>query len=312
MVRNPPDRSQRELRLQGDGNVHPALPADIKPDADHDNAGKVGRAAREIAQARPAAREVAHPHCGDYPCRHQRDGEADAEARDQSDAEPELVYLETQRQHRNRRRARDQAARKPEHDDLACRHIRRGEAALDLVGMRQQMGVSVAVVVTIVVSMLLRWDAQRPLLAPRAPEHPRRDGEDQDGGCDLKVRLGKGGIVPAGEMKAEQRTTHTTAVCETVAASPSNAACATVPRTAMMKAVIIVLLCPGSKPCRAPSTRALDSSSPMDAAPVCSRSDSDAMANLSQRYFVIALNSSTGARCSRGNGPTASSRQFSM
>ncbi len=93
---------------------------------------------------------------------------------------------------------------------------------------------------------------------------------------------------------------------------PALAACPTVPRTVMMKAVIIVLLCPGSKPCRAPSTRALDSNSPTDAASACSRSDSDAMAGLVQRYFVIALNSSTGVRCSRGNGPTACSRQFSM
>src|ERR1700738_4755858 len=101
---------------------------------------------------------MAHPHCGDYPGAPHGRGEADAEARDQSDAEPELVYLETQRQHRNRRRTRDQASRKPEHDDLACRHIRGGEAAPDLVGMRQLMGVSVAVVVTIVVSMRLRWE----------------------------------------------------------------------------------------------------------------------------------------------------------
>ena len=35
-------------------------------------------------------------------------------------------------------------------------------------------------------------------------------------------------------------TAQTTAVCETVAASPSKIACATVPRTATMKAAIIV------------------------------------------------------------------------
>ena len=51
--------------------------------------------------------------------------------------------------------------------------------------------------------------------------------------------------------------THTMAVCETVAASPSSTACASVPRTAMMNAAIIVLECPGSSPCRAPSSMAL-------------------------------------------------------
>ena len=43
---------------------------------------------------------------------------------------------------------------------------------------------------------------------------------------------------------------------EIAADSPSSAACRIVPRTAMMKAAIIVLECPGSRPCSAPSTMA--------------------------------------------------------
>lgn len=43
------------------------------------------------------------------------------------------------------------------------------------------------------------------------------------------------------------------AVCEMVADTPSNTACLIVPRMATMNAAIIVLLCPGSKPCSAPS-----------------------------------------------------------
>ena len=48
--------------------------------------------------------------------------------------------------------------------------------------------------------------------------------------------------------------------------APRSIAWATVPRTAMMKVVIMALLCPGSKPCRTPSTRALGSSSQAAAA----------------------------------------------
>ena len=51
-------------------------------------------------------------------------------------------------------------------------------------------------------------------------------------------------------------TAQTTRVWENVAASPSRIAWVTVPRTAMMKAAIIVLLWPGSRPCRAPSRTA--------------------------------------------------------
>ena len=51
--------------------------------------------------------------------------------------------------------------------------------------------------------------------------------------------------------------THTIAVCDKVAAKPSKTACPTVPRTAMMKAAIMVLECPGSSPCSAPRAMAL-------------------------------------------------------
>ncbi len=49
----------------------------------------------------------------------------------------------------------------------------------------------------------------------------------------------------------------TMAVCDSVAARPSSTACISVPRTAMMNAAIIVLECPGSSPCSAPSRIAL-------------------------------------------------------
>ena len=52
-------------------------------------------------------------------------------------------------------------------------------------------------------------------------------------------------------------TAQTTAVCDRVADKPSSTACPTVPRTAMMKAAIMVLEWPGSKPCSAPRAMAL-------------------------------------------------------
>src|SRR4051812_2555100 len=71
------------------------------------------------------------------------------------------------------------------------------------------------------------------------------------------------------------------AVCESVAASPSNTACMTVPRTAMMKAAIIVLEWPGSRPCRAPSRIAVGTNSQACAVPCWSRSGSEVMGRLS-------------------------------
>ena len=56
---------------------------------------------------------------------------------------------------------------------------------------------------------------------------------------------------------ARDAISQTMAVCETVAASPSNTACRMVPRTATMKAAIIVFEWPGSRPCSAPSRMAL-------------------------------------------------------
>src|SRR3569832_1740285 len=66
-------------------------------------------------------------------------------------------------------------------------------------------------------------------------------------------------------------TSHTFAVCETVAESPSRVACSTVPRIAMMKAAIIVLELPGSSPCNAPSRIALGTNSHAMAV-ICCRS----------------------------------------
>ena len=61
----------------------------------------------------------------------------------------------------------------------------------------------------------------------------------------------------------------TTAVWETVAASPSSTACFNVPRTATIKAAIIVFEWPGSRPCSAPSSIALGINS--QALPCCRR-----------------------------------------
>ena len=68
-------------------------------------------------------------------------------------------------------------------------------------------------------------------------------------------------------------TAHTTAVCDRVAAKPSNTACATVPRMAMMNAAITVLECPGSNPCKAPRATALGRNSQALAPPCCNRLD---------------------------------------
>src|SRR5262245_37125207 len=105
---------QAEIPLEGGGYTDPALPADIESETDNQDARQIGRALCELAESRPAARDVAHPYCADHPRCHQREGEADAEAGDQSDAEPELVDLKAQHQHGDRSRTRDQSARNPE------------------------------------------------------------------------------------------------------------------------------------------------------------------------------------------------------
>ena len=70
-------------------------------------------------------------------------------------------------------------------------------------------------------------------------------------------------------------TSHTTAVCEIVAARPSNTACPTVPRIATMNAAIIVFEWPGSRPCNAPSRIALGMKS--QALPCCRRVENSVM-----------------------------------
>lgn len=70
-------------------------------------------------------------------------------------------------------------------------------------------------------------------------------------------------------------TAHTTAVCDSVADRPSSTACVSVPRRATMKAAIIVLEWPGSKPCKAPSKIALGMNS--QALPCCKRVENSVM-----------------------------------
>src|SRR3954471_17449463 len=72
--------------------------------------------------------------------------------------------------------------------------------------------------------------------------------------------------------------------CEIAADKPSNTACEIVPRMATMKAAIIVLECPGSRPWSAPSRIALGMKSHAWAALCCNRSESWAM------LFALASN----------------------
>ena len=58
-------------------------------------------------------------------------------------------------------------------------------------------------------------------------------------------------------FSATAASTQMRSECENAAESPSNTACQTVPRIATMNAAIIVLECPGSRPCKAPRSMAV-------------------------------------------------------
>jgi hypothetical protein len=68
--------------------------------------------------------------------------------------------------------------------------------------------------------------------------------------AELEIGLGILGAERAEGHMPPIATSHTTSVCDSVAANPSRMACRTVPFTAMMKAAIMVLECPGSSPWR--------------------------------------------------------------
>jgi hypothetical protein len=91
---------------------------------------------------------------------------------------------------------------------------------------------------------------------------------------------------------------------EIVAARPSKAACQTVPRTAMIKAAIIVFECPGSSPCRAPINNAAANSSTGAVCPANTRAEisisSPRERTLRQRH--IGLLNGRLARASRSQG----------
>ena len=83
-----------------------------------------------------------------------------------------------------------------------------------------------------------------------------------------QLRPGPATLPPAVQQQIDAMAiSQTTAVCDTVAASPSSTACFRVPRTATINAAIIVFECPGSRPCRAPSRIALGINS--QALPCC-------------------------------------------
>src|SRR5262249_30048567 len=84
-----------EAALEGGRNTYPALPADVNPQADHQDAGKIGHAMSKLPETRPATREMVHPYCSGHPCCDQCDRQSNAEAQDQGDAQPDLVYLKT-------------------------------------------------------------------------------------------------------------------------------------------------------------------------------------------------------------------------
>ena len=66
--------------------------------------------------------------------------------------------------------------------------------------------------------------------------------------------------------------------CERAAERPSNTACPMVPRMATMKAAIMVLEWPGSKPCNAPSKMAEGMKSQRLVEPLWTRGESQASA----------------------------------
>jgi len=61
-------------------------------------------------------------------------------------------------------------------------------------------------------------------------------------------------------VNADSASTQTMITWENAAERPRRTACGMVPRTAMMKAAIMVFECPGSKPCRAPNSKAMGNS----------------------------------------------------
>ena len=79
-------RSDDALDRAGSRQCRQPLPPNIKPDADDQGTGEVGRTLRERTEARPALRDMLHAECRDDAGRHHGDGKPDAETQYQRDA----------------------------------------------------------------------------------------------------------------------------------------------------------------------------------------------------------------------------------
>ena len=84
---------------------------------------------------------MVHAEGGGSTCRHHDDGQADAEAQHQGNAQGEFAKLQAEQQDGDRCRTRDQAAGEAEGDDLGCCDVAIGKALADGGGVLALMGI---------------------------------------------------------------------------------------------------------------------------------------------------------------------------
>ena len=164
--------------MKSDDRPQP-LEADEQADEDDHGRRHVRSALRKGGEPGPSFFCVPHTPCGGDASRNHGDGKTDAEAQHKAGPEGELLELKTEQKHRDRGRARYQAAGQPEGDDLRRRDVRGApEAAADILGMGPIVGVDMGVIVRVMMPMRL---------PPGPPQHPQGNRDDEGGGCDLEI-----------------------------------------------------------------------------------------------------------------------------
>lgn len=88
---------------------------------------------------------MAHTDGSQHAAGDQRQGQTDTETQHQRSAQTDLFELQTQQQHGDRCRTRDQSTGQPEHDNLAVADLAVLKTALDFFGMSTLMRILIFV-----------------------------------------------------------------------------------------------------------------------------------------------------------------------
>jgi len=187
-----------------------------------------------------------------------RECEAEAERGDDTEAEGEFLELQTHDENRNRGGAGHESASQAENHNLSGGDLPIREALLDFFRMGAGVRILVLMSVMMVVAMVTFSMMVVMMSLFFTQTHDRPDGHADDDETADQKEVGLGLLdIPVGTVLESEAGEDPDDECVGERrAEAEQGACQAVPRTAMMKAAIMVFEWPGSSPCSAPSRMA--------------------------------------------------------